>query len=269
MANGHQPVTPKRGERDRHGFVLLIVLWTLAVLALLGSHITVAARGMLGRDAALLAAAQASALADGAVAEAILAALQPPPRGWPADGTIRRVGVPAGSGTVTIEDHAGRINPSTASAPLMAALLRRIGVDAPRSARIAAALVAWHGAGDEIAEYRLAGLPWAPPHDRFHATGELALVLGMTPDILARLAPFISVYTDGRVDITRAAPEVAAALQDAGAERSAIQDEGGPRIVEITARVELPNARALRRVVVRIDPNDDNTARPWRVLAWQ
>ncbi len=259
--------SPANGER---GFALLIVLWTLALLALIGSHITAAAHRMLTRSISLQAAAEASAVADGLVKQAIFGLLAPSARHWPADGVVRAVRFAGGSGMIVIEDDSGRINPGAASPVLLAALMRRVGVDQVNADRIGAALSAWHSAdsGSSAAAYRTAGLSWGPAHERFNDPDEMLLVLGMTPDILARLAPYMSVYTDGRVDISKASPLVAGVLQDAGADRAPTVDDHAPLVVNITARVTRSDARVVRHAVVRIDPNDDDAIRPYRILAW-
>ena len=76
--------------RRSRGFALLIVLWTVTLLALLGSHITGAARRAASISTLLHDAAQAEALADGLVNEAIFHLLDPSPRGWKADGVALR-----------------------------------------------------------------------------------------------------------------------------------------------------------------------------------
>jgi general secretion pathway protein K len=256
----------------QRGFALLIVLWTLALLALIGSHITAAAHGMLTRGASMRAAAEVSAAADGLVEQAIFGLLDPSSRHWPADGVVRPVRVAGGTGVVVIEDDAGRINPGAASPGLMTALMRRVGVDQTDAQRVAASLSEWHSAGSPggpgASPYRAAGLPWGPANERFYTNDEMALVLGMTPDILKRLAPYVSVHTDGRVDIAKASPLVARVLQDAGADRPPAVDDHALLVVDITASVTKPGARAVRHAVVRIDPNDDDAIRPYRILAW-
>lgn len=261
---------PRSAAAGERGFALLIVLWTLALLALIGSHITASAHGMLVRAASLRAAAEAEAVADGLVEQEIFHLMDPSQRRWQADGIVRPVVVPGGSGLVVIEDNAGRINPGSASAPLMAALMRRVGMDQAGAERIAASLADWHKAGTPggpgASPYRAAGLNWAPSNERFATDEEMALVLGMTPDILTRLAPYVSVHTDGTVNIARASPTVAGALLDAGADRPPPANDGGPLVVDITAKVTLHGARAVRHAVVRIDTNDDDAVRPYRFL---
>ena len=270
-----------QGMGKQRGFALLIVLWTMALLALLGSHITAAARRTAAVSLLLHDAAQAEALADGLVQEAIFHLLDPSPRGWQADGVRRSVRLGGGRGEVMVLNHAGRINPALSPPPLLAALLRLEGVQEQRAARLAAAIVDWRTIGDtpspggaKLAQYRAAGLPYGPPNENYHSPGELGLVLGMTPDVLERLTPHLSVWNTSQIDLARADPLVARAVQDTGggAVGQLQQPPEGqipPLLVEIFAEVTLPGARALRRAVVYIVLGDEEAPRPWHILAWE
>jgi general secretion pathway protein K len=266
--------------RPPRGFALLVVLWTVALLALLGSHITGAARQAASLSLLLHGAARAEALADGLVAEAIFRLLDPSSQGWKADGVPRAVRLGSGVGEVVVLDHAGRINPSLAPAELLASVLRHDGVEQGRAERLAAAIVDWRSFGDiplpggaKLAQYRAAGLSYGPPHEAFRSPEELGLVLGMTPDVLARLQPHLSVWTRGRVRLEHADPVVAQAVRDtSGLGADELQQmpaaEAGPLVAEIVARVTLREAQAVRRVVVRFDPAEAETPQPWHILAW-
>jgi general secretion pathway protein K len=260
----------RRPERQR-GFALLLVLWTMALLALLGGHLVAAARSATGQSMALRAAAEAETEADGLIEEAIFRLLAQGPGHWLADGVARPVRLAHGAAEVMIQNHAGRINPSSAAPELLRALLRGVGVDQQQAGRLAGAIVAWHiigGGAASAAPYAAAGLPYGPPGQPFQSIDELGLVFGMTPDLLARLAPHLSVHTDGRVDLAWADPLVAQAVQQAGggAAVGGAADEEAALVAEITVRVALPGARASRRAVVRIDRTEDDPAQLWQVL---
>jgi general secretion pathway protein K len=265
--------------RQARGFALLIVLWTVALLALLGSHITAAARRAAALSLLLQDAARAEALADGLVQEALFHLLDPPPRGWKADGVRRVVRLGGGRAEVAVLDHSGRVNPALATPQVLAALLRLEGVAEQRAERLAAALVDWRTIGDTLtpggakaAQYRAAGLPYGPPNEYYRNPEELGLVLGMTPDVLERLAPHVSVWNTTPVDLSRADPVVAQAVQGAGGGVGQLpqvsEGQTPPTVVEIVAQVTLPGARAMRRVVVRLIPGQLEAPQPWQILAW-
>ena len=93
----------------QRGFALLIVLWSLALLALIGTRLTAAGRTETQIAINLRANATAEALADGAVHEAIFHHIDRSERHWPADGLPRSLSVPGASIDVRIlppdEDH--------------------------------------------------------------------------------------------------------------------------------------------------------------------
>ena len=262
------------------GFALLIVLWTVALLALLGAHITAAARQAASLSLLLHGAARAGALADGLVEEAIFRLLDPSPHGWQADGVPRQVRLGGGTGEVVVLDHGGRINPSLATPQLLAALLQGDGMEKGRAMRLAAAIVDWRSVGEvtspggaKTPQYRAAGLPYGPPGEAFRSPEELGLVLGMTPEVLARLAPHLSVWTHGRIKLEHADPVVVHAVEEIrsdgiGQLQQVPESEMAPLVAEIVARVTLREAQAERHVVVRFDPAEAETPQPWHILAW-
>ncbi len=261
-----------RAVRRPHGFALLIVLWTLVLLALLVSGITAAGRSAAELADNLRGSAIAEAAADGGAAIAEFRYLDTSAAHWPADGSWHAVRIGGAAVAVAIADEDGRINPNTATGTLLVALLRRLGVDPAAAARLAAAIVDWRSPGPapsplgaKVPQYRAAGLAWGPPGASFRSAGELALVLGMTPALAARLRPRISVFTAGPVDPALADPLVQAALADANGGVLPPSAAGGPRTLRITARAVAPGgARFTRRSVLRVD----RAAGTITTLAW-
>ncbi len=58
-------------------------------------------------------------------------------------------------------------------------------------------------------DYRNAGYAWLPRGGPFQSVDELALVMGMTPQIFARVAPALTVYSHQRDFDLRVAPKEA------------------------------------------------------------
>ncbi len=202
--------------RER-GFALLIVLWTLVLLSLLVS--AMAASGSLRTRQAgdLRRNAQLEAAADGGIDLAAFHLLDPslPPAGghWFADGREHRVRQAGGLMlSIRLFNEAGKINPNRAQAPLLAALLQAAGADARTAAGVATNIVAWRFFGSAGADYQAAGRDYLPPGGAFESLGELGLVLGMTPKLLAVVTPHLSLYHDGDPDPTVADPVVRSAL---------------------------------------------------------
>jgi len=96
-------------------------------------------------------------------------------------------------------------------------------------------------------------------------------VLGMTPELLARLAPHLSLYNPSDPVLADADPVVARVLQGNGVAPSVGAAPATPpsqeTVAEITASVAGPGGtRATRRAVVHIGQAIDG--RDWHILAW-
>ncbi len=263
------------------GFALLVVLWSLALLALIGTHVTATGRAETQLAANLRVAAAAEAAADGALHQAIFHLLDPSPRRWRPDGVSREVALPGGAvATVRVESEQGKVNPNLAPAALLQALLLQLGVEPQAAASLAASILDWRTAGQrprpggaKEPQYRAAGRDYAPPGRPFESLDELGLVLGMTPELLARLTPLLSVYQGGEPDLRLAHPVVAQALADAigrgedieGASES--ETDAAP-VVVVTAAAVLPGgARFTLHAHVRLGPGA--RGRGWQILTWR
>lgn len=263
---------PRRaGRNGERGFALLIVLWAVALLALIGTRLTAGGRTEAQLASNLRAAAVAEAAADGAVHEAAFHLLDAPDRRWPADDQPRALRVGAVPVVVRVRDEAGRINPNTAPPELLDALLRAVGADSRAAARLAAAIADWrfpgvqkHPNGAKAPEYRAAGLDYGPPGAPFRSIDELGAVLGMTPELLARLRPHLTVAAEGEPDPARADPVVLAALRALGGGQlpDGDEDPGAARAVTVTATAAPAGARFTRRATLRLDQGQ------WRILTW-
>jgi general secretion pathway protein K len=194
-------------------------------------------------------------------------------RRWPADGAVHPIRFPRATVEVRIEDEAGKVNPNFASPELLRALLVRIGADARTAASIAAAIVDWRSEsadpnplGAKAAQYAAAGRDYGPPGAPFQSLDELGEVLGMTPELLARLRPHLSLFSQTDPLASTTDPVVAMAIRDTGGAGRAAAN-GRLQVALITARAQgLDGARFTRRAAIRI--GGDVRDRPWKVLAW-
>jgi general secretion pathway protein K len=263
--------TPLPG-RSQRGFALLIVLWSIVLLALLATQITAAGRSELQLAANLREAASAEAAADGGVFMAVFHVLDAPPGRWDADGSIHETSQGRFRLQVRIEDENGKINPNDAPQDLLAALLSAEGAD-PASQSIAHAIVDWRFPGDAQAkaqQYRSAGRNVAPEGRPFRSVAELGNVLGMTPELLARIAPHLSVYADSTVDYARADPVVQSVLRltSGGPPPAAPGPSPPPTVATITSEAtDARGGRFVRRAVVAFA--SDAAGRLFRTLTWQ
>jgi general secretion pathway protein K len=175
------------------------------------------------------------------------------------------------------ENEASRLNPNRAQAIELAALLQQVGADALSSAAIAAAILDWRTDGTEprrggakAPQYRAAGRGYGPPGTPFRSLGEIGQVLGMTPILLERLRPHLTVFTDFSPFGVSSDPVVARALQTATQAGALPQggDLGAIAIVRITAVGYGPyTASVTLQAIVRL--NATPSGLPFEVLSWQ
>lgn len=250
--------------RHPRGFALIIVLWAVIALAVGGALLVSTGRRALTEADAAGAAARTTAALDSAAQQAIFHLLAPGAQNWPPLGTRS---VRAGDRTVNVslDNLAGAVNLNSASPALLAGLLAALDRPPAEAASLAAAIVEWRSnsgfapGGDPAVRYRAAGRDYAPPAAPFQSLGELGLVLGMTPDLLARLRPYLTLWGDGDPDPALAAPPVRAALRSAGL-GSATPGASGKIVVAITCRIE---GGPGRRTIVQLLPAAE---RPFRIV---
>jgi general secretion pathway protein K len=217
----------KRGHQRVHhkgqlGFALLIVLWTVGFLALLGTRIVATGRSDTHLADNLKQEAVLEAAADGAVANVmfLMAAARDP--GFAPDGVAREIRIGQTGILVRVENESDRVNLNTASVALLRALIIEVGETPAVANHIAAAIVDWRTDGTtarpngaKAPEYRMAGRTYGPPGSPFQSVDELTDVLGVTPSLFARVAPHLTVFTDGDPPMSTRDPVVARALTDA------------------------------------------------------
>jgi general secretion pathway protein K len=256
---------PLQVRQRSRGFALLVVLWTLVLIAFIVAHLTASGRTEIRIAGNLAANAAAEAADDGAIFAAIFNQLDPnPDQRWPLNGQPREVVIGNNRVMVRLEDEAGRINPSSAPPALLEALLRTTGSDAESARRLVAAIGEWVGSAPAprppnvtLLEYQAAGLDYGPPGEPLETLDELGRVLGMTPAVLAAIRPHLSLFGSAQPAPSTTDPVVAAALATTGQAASAPVSPNQPppdlAIVRITAiAAGLNNARATRTAIVRV-----------------
>jgi len=258
--------------RER-GFALLIVLWAVVLLSLLATQLTAAGRIEVQLAGNLKAAAAAEAAADGAIEEAAFHLLDPASR-WAADGREHQVQVPGARIVLRIDNEAGKVNLNLAEPPLLQALMRHLGADQQSAESIADAIADWRYPGSQprphgakAPQYRAAGLDYEPLGTPFNSVDELGAVLGMTPALLDRMRPYVSVLTDTAPDPAAAAPVVLQALRDVSGPPRGAAVPSPPRTVTVTAQATSDaGGRFTRRATIRLGATDKEPL--VRVLTW-
>lgn len=256
-----------------HGAALLLVLWLVALLtALVGAYaLTARMEALQGRVGSRGAIAQEVARA-GIEYALVRVADRNPETHWQPNGRPYAWTFDGQQVHVRIVDETGKVDLNQADVPLLSRLMQALGEPADASDALAAAIVDWRDAdnltqpvgGAEDSDYAAAEREYGAKDAPFDTVAEVEQVLGMTPDLYARLAPFLTLYS-GRAqpDATYAPGPVLQAMGvDAAAwlaQRNATGVTGGPQLVgagsgtySIQSRARLADGReASVRTVVR------------------
>jgi general secretion pathway protein K len=263
------------------GFALLLVLWSMALLALLGAQVTGAGRSETKLAAALRGGAQLQAAADGAVYETIWHMLQGSGDYWEPGAMTRVLEEPGGRVVVTVTDERGKLDINQVPPGLLQALFSVLGADRDSAQKVANAIVDWraqqpsgNGADSPTASnYRMGGLVWGPNGEEFQRLDELQMVLGMTPALYQASLPYLTLALEQGPWLNLAGPVVLAALAKAKRDTGITMENAdlrGPVVLRLAARAIGPNGAAFtRRVLFRLDGTLSGPAWKYRILAWE
>ena len=204
--------------RSERGFVLVAVLWLLAALALLVTiftvHLSASSRAVSLNDGALKTEALASAGVE--LAAYRLQSADEDKR--PPEGAFH-VRLSATDVSVSFITEAARVDLIEAPKELLSGLLTVLGAGDDDAKEAADRIVGWRtkasdgDANKEPALYQTSGRTYSPRQAPFAHVNELALVLGMTPALVERVLPYVTVFSGAAsVDVMVAPAEVIAAL---------------------------------------------------------
>ncbi|MCA0297466.1 general secretion pathway protein GspK [Pseudoxanthomonas mexicana] len=254
------------------GAALLLVLWLVALLtALVGAYaLTARIEALQGRVGSRGAMAQEIARA-GMEYALVRVADRNPETHWQPNGRAYAWRFEGHDVQVRIIDETGKVDLNQADVPLLSRLMQALGEPPDASDALAAAIVDWRDADDlgqpvggaEDGDYAAAGRPYGAKDAPFETIAELEQVLGMTPDLYARLEPFLTLYSGrGQPDATYAQGPVLVAMgmdatawlaqREAAGAAGALQLVGtGSGTYSIESRARLADGRetSLRTVV--------------------
>jgi general secretion pathway protein K len=186
----------------QQGAALLLVLWLIALLTALVSAFALTARVEALQGRTLGDGARAQELARAGLEYALARVGDPSPAThWQPDGRTYHWQFDGSDIEIRIVDESGKVDLNQADPALLAALMRVSGVDGDRATHVAAAIADWRDVdtlvqpnGAEDAEYAAAGLPYGAKNAPFDTVAEVEQVLGMTPQIFAKLQPYLTIY---------------------------------------------------------------------------
>lgn len=206
------------------GFATLLVLVTMAWLALIGLEIVSETRMNDQFAENLRRSANLEAAARGAVIHAVYAHAAAREPGFEPNGppqTITVGGIPV---VVTIRRESDFININTCPPALMESFLVELGVPQERASTLAAAITASHtrplGPRPAIAgaaAYAATGRAFGPSRDSFRSVDEIRAIPGVDQKLFALMAPHLTVLSnDGPNPSTRDAIVARALARVAG-----------------------------------------------------
>ncbi len=234
---------------QQRGVALIIVLWIITLLAVIAASFVQTMRTDVNVVANSLARVKSEAIADAGLQRAIYELYKDPSlvSRWNTDGSSREWLYRDTTVTITMQDETGKIDINRANDQLMRGLLLSQGVPEEDVPKLVDAIADWRDTdsnrrlkGAEAPEYTAAGLSYGPANALFQSTEELKLVLGMTPEIFARIAPLITVHS-GQTGINEqvATREVLRALPNVNDEQ--IDDYLSRRDIARASRRPIPN----------------------------
>ena len=277
---------PKNARnRSEEGIALMAVLWMLILLSIVAAALSLETRSSTRIARNMTENAAAREAADAGIQRAILdlatstGAPTDGPRKFRADGTVYNWPFANCTVHISVRDEGSKINLNQAPEALLAALFTSVGVDPGEAQSLADAvadfrdpdnLVRPHGAED--ADYRAAGLEWGPKNAPFQTIEELQQILGMTPEIYARVAPDLTVHSGGTainptLVSTRPTEPLPGILHHAGFKYFVDADA----VAGYSIRVEAKSSRGavfLREAVVQFLPTGPYESYPW-ILSWR
>ena len=294
------PPTDRRPNSSR-GIALVAVLWVTSLLAAMAAGLMSTTRTDVKLASNAIENTKARILADGGIHRALFDLLAlPAVTGWRANFAYDHI-LDDGRVRLSISDEDGKIDLNDASLPLLAGLLRTVGLDEERSAILADRIGDYRDddaepepLGAEDHAYLAAGLDHGAADQPFRTEDELADVLGMTENLVDRLRSFVTVYSgaDG-VDPLRASQialkaipgmtdEAVTAIIDSPPEFDPLLDlpievlnvaqgyfvPSRNLVFSIEAQAASSGGgRFSRLAIVALDAGQGN--RPFRILAWR
>lgn len=204
----------RRPVPRRRGLALVSVLWVLTLLGLIAANFTHTTRTEVILTRNLIESADAEALADAAVHRTILGLLETDPeKAWRVDGTIYGWLYGDGEIRIAVQDEGGKLDLNLGNDRLLVALFRSVGLSEPDAVAMVDRIADFRDPDDlhraqgaEDPDYAEAGLPWDAKDAPFASLEELLQVLGMTPELYAKVRPALTLYAGRRPPFEQTAP---------------------------------------------------------------
>ncbi|CCD93741.1 putative General secretion pathway protein K [Bradyrhizobium sp. ORS 375] len=272
---------------------VMSVLWGVALLMVVALSLSWSSSVSYSLAHNTIAQAGFNALVEAGVNAAIDGLLEPrAERRWRADGRPYRLDFNGTQLSIRLQDELGRIDLNQTDEAMLSSLLQSAGLDAQAAARLTDKIVDWRTAtalkhlnGAKDRDYAARDAAYRPRNGPFQSVDELRLVMGMTPEIFARVAPALTVHSGRQfvdpqlapLEVLRVLPGMTAqSAEAAAAARASVDSRAGPiegnpltalRGRAFTIRTEFSDASrtVVGDVAVRLT---ENPQQPYWVLSW-
>lgn len=191
------------GATAQRGIALVLVLWVLALLAVMAANLSWSTRTEVLLASHALGAARARAAAEAGVSLAVLDLFKPlTMHQWRPDGGTRSLTYGDIDLQISVQDVVGLVDLNAAGEGLLGRLMDAAGIPEERRDVLVDGILDWrdgdsdtrlHGAEDH--DYEAAGLPYGAKDGRFEMVQDLRQVLGVTREDFVRLAPLLTVHS--------------------------------------------------------------------------
>lgn len=280
----------------QRGIALVVVLWLVALLALMAVSQSAAVRTETLVVGNLVESATARAAAYAGLQLAIADLAKPiPARDMSTDSSVYSLRFGTAQLAVAITDESGKVDLNMAPASLLGKLLAASGVEQGMIEALVDAILDWRDRdslrrlnGAEEEDYRVAGLDYGPRNGPFQSKQEFALILGVDAPLYHAVADNLTIHSgSASINMSAASPALKQALManervydegpDAGDEQSDGQDVVPQRlrvsagtVFTITVEVRLDSGvRERLEAVVRLHPVRANAPLRYEFLRWR
>lgn len=193
----------RAGRAAARGVAFVMVLWLLALLAVLLGAFAILVRTEAMQARHLFDTTQARYAAEAGINRAVLAMSEVDvQRRWVPDGRPYVFEFEGARVEVRLTDEGGKIDLNGADAQLLYNLFLSAGVEEQRALELADAVLDWRDPDDmvmpngaEDGEYEAAGLSYGSKDAPFDLVSELQQVLGMDYALYQQIEPALTVYT--------------------------------------------------------------------------
>ncbi len=209
-------------RKTQQGIALLLVLWMMIILIGIIGVFALIASTERQQGKLLARTVQARYAAEGGIEVATIRLSNPDPLlQWVPDNRVYQYTVDKTRIEIRTVDESGKVDINVAPAEVIQPLLLAVGVDELKAQSITSAIMDWRDPDDlltlpggaEDPQYSAAQRPYGAKDGAFQTISELQQVLGVTPELYAKLKPLITIYSGmDRPNPSFAPPEVLAAL---------------------------------------------------------